>query len=172
MHRMKVMQGYSTLMHLSTRFHLWLSPGLLLLGLGFLLLAASQAQAAEYRSILPQKAIAYDAPSAASKKLYVLPQGYPVEVIVNLGEWLKVRDQQSGLSWVAGKDLDTKRMVLVTKSTDIKALESADAKLLATVEKDVVLELVSSRINKGWVKVKHQDGITGYIQSSTVWGLH
>lgn len=128
--------------------------------------------AAEYRSIMPQKAIAYDAPSVASKKLYVMAQGYPVEVIVDLGAWLKVRDQRSGLSWVEGKDLEKKRMVLVTDNADIKAAGSAEAKLLATVEKNVVLELVSPNINKGWVKVKHQDGVTGYIQSSVVWGLH
>lgn len=120
----------------------------------------------------PLKAIAYDAPSTQSNKLYVMGQGYPVEVIVNLGAWLKVRDQRSGLSWVEGKDLDKKRMVLVTDNTDIKAAESLESKLLATIEKDVVLELLSPKINKGWVKVKHRDGIMGYVQSSAIWGLY
>lgn len=166
------MQKYRTLTVFSSRFDWLSSPSLALLSLGFCLSFSGQALAAEYRSIVPQKAIAYDAPSAASKKLYVMPQGYPVEVIVNLGAWLKVRDQQSGLSWVEGKDLDKKRMVLVTSHADIKEAESAEAKLMATVEKDVVLELVSPNLNKGWVKVKHQDGITGYIRSSAVWGLH
>ncbi len=164
------MKKYSIFQYFSSRIRFALNPSLVLLSLGFSF--AMSAQAAEYRSVLPQKAIAYDAPSAASKKIYVMDQGYPVEVIVDLGAWLKVRDQRSGLSWVEGKDLDKKRMVLVTDQTDIKSAESLDAKLLATVEKDVVLELLSPRINKGWVKVKHQDGITGYIQSSAVWGLH
>ncbi len=167
-----VMQKYRTLKYFFTRLNSCSNPSLALLSLGFCLLLIGPVNAAEYRSVLPQKAIAYDAPSAASKKLYVMAQGYPVEVIVDLGAWLKVRDQRSGLSWVEGKDLDKKRMILVTDQTDIKAAESLEAKLLATVEKDVVLELLSPRINKGWVKVKHQDGITGYIQSSAVWGLH
>jgi SH3-like domain-containing protein len=98
--------------------------------------------------------------------------GYPVEIIVNLGEWVKVRDQLSGLSWIEGKYLDTKRTVLVTDNTDIKEAEGADSKLLATVEKDVVLDLLSPKINNGWVKVKHQGGIVGYIQSSAIWGLY
>lgn len=149
-----------------------LNPTLAMLSLGFSLCFATQAQAAEFRSVMPAKAIAYDAPSAQSNKLYVMGQGYPVEVIVNLGAWVKVRDQRSGLSWVEGKDLDTKRMVLVTDNTDIKVAESLESKLLATVEKDVVLELLSPNINKGWVKVKHRDGIMGYIQSSAIWGLH
>ncbi len=150
----------------------WMNPGLLLLSLGFSLCMSMHVQAADFRSILPVKAITYDAPSSASKKLYIMHHGYPVEIIVNLGEWVKVRDQRSGLSWVAGKDLATKRTVVVTDNTEIKEAENAESKLLATVEKDVVLDLVSAKINRGWVRVKHRDGITGYIQSSAIWGLY
>jgi len=153
-------------------FSLWLNPSLILLSLGFSLSLPMPAQAADFRSILPVKAITYDAPSAASKKLYIMNHGYPVEVIVNLGEWVKVRDQRSGLSWVEGKDLATKRTVVVTDNTDIKEAGNAASKLLATVEKDVVLDLVSANIANGWVKVKHRDGIVGYIQSSAIWGLY
>ncbi len=151
---------------------LWINPSLALLGLGFSLLLSFNVQAADFRSIISEKAITYDAPSAASNKLFIMSRGYPVEVIVNLGEWVKVRDQRSGLSWVEGKDLDTKRTVIVTDDTEIKEIEAMDSKLLATVEKDVVLDLIDNRINKGWVKVKHQNGITGYIQSSAIWGLY
>jgi SH3-like domain-containing protein len=150
----------------------WLNPSLVLLSLGFSLIFTTSANAAEFRSILPAKAISYDAPSAESNKVYIMKQGYPVEVIVNLGAWVKVRDQQSGLSWLEGKDLDSKRMLIVTDTTEIRDAENTNAKLLATVEKDVVLELLSPNIINGWVKVKHLDGITGYIQSSTIWGLH
>ncbi len=152
-------------------FSLRLNRSLILLGLGFSLCVPTLVQAANFRSILPEKAIAYDAPSAEAVKLYIMQQGYPVEVVVNLGAWVKVFDQRSDLSWVAGKDLDVKRTVLVTDNTEIKEKESADAKLLGLVEKDVVLELLSPSINKGWVKVKHRDGIVGYIQSSAIWGL-
>ncbi|MGJ8619198.1 MAG: SH3 domain-containing protein [Methylophilaceae bacterium] len=161
--------------HLFSKFNIMVSrlnPSKVLLGLGFSLCIAMHAHAGDFRSILPAKAITYDAPSAASKKLFIMNHGYPVEIIVNLGEWVKVRDQLSGLSWIEGKDLDTKRTVLVTDNTDIKEAEGADSKLLATVEKDVVLELVSPNINNGWVKVKHQGGIVGYIQSSAIWGLY
>lgn len=132
----------------------------------------AQAHAADFRSILPEKTISYDAPSAEATKLYIMRQGYPVEVIVNLGAWVKVRDQQGSLSWVAGKDLGTARTVLVIASTDVREAESAEAKLLATVEKDVVLEVLSPSLNQGWVKIKHRDGLVGYVQSSAIWGLY
>lgn len=153
-------------------FFSWLKASRVLVFACFSLFLTMQVQAADFRSVLPLKAIAYDAPSAESNKLYIMNQGYPVEVIVDLGAWVKVRDQQSGLSWLEGKDLDAKRMVLVTDRTDIKETESVDGKLVATVEKDVVLELLSPNMNWGWIKVKHQNGMAGYIQSSAIWGFH
>jgi len=148
-------------------------PSLILLSLTLLSLVFSySAQALEYRSIAAPKAILFDAPSAEATKIYILNQGYPVEVIVNLGAWIKVRDQLGSLSWVEGKNLNSKRTVLVTTKTDIKSAEDSASALVATVEKDVVLDMLSPTIKNGWVKVKHRDGITGYIQSSAVWGAN
>lgn len=166
------MDGMKSALSTFKIFSSWLNPSLALLCLGFSLGFALPAQAADFRSILPPKAITYDAPSAESNKMYIMHQGYPVEVIVNLGSWVKVRDQRGGLSWVEGKDLDSKRMVLVTDQSDIREGESIASTLLATIEPDIVLELVSPSINQGWVKVKHRDGLVGYIQSSAIWGAH
>ncbi len=141
-----------------------------LLGLFSLVFAAS-AQA-EFRSIAPVKAVLYDAPSLEASKLYILSQGYPVEIIVNLSGWLKVRDALGGLNWIESKQLSPKRTVLVITKAEIKAGEDAASALLATVEPDVVLELVSPLNKNGWVKVKHRDGVVGYVQASAVWGLH
>ncbi len=130
------------------------------------------AQAIEFRSVAPAKAVLYDAPSKEASKVYILSSGYPVEIIVNLGDWVKVRDQLGGLSWIDSKQLSAKRTVLVLEKTDIKAAEDAASNMLATVEKDVVLELVSPTIKNGWVKVKHRDGITGFVQASSLWGAN
>jgi SH3-like domain-containing protein len=128
--------------------------------------------ALEFRSIAPAKAVMYDAPSKEASKLYILGAGYPVEVIVNLGDWVKVRDNQSGLSWVESKSLSAKRMVLVLAKTEIKASEDVASALIATVEKDVVLELVAGGANNNWVKVKHRDGVTGFVLVDKLWGAN
>jgi SH3-like domain-containing protein len=128
------------------------------------------AHAIDFRSVVPAKAILYDAPSLEATKLYILSNAYPVEIIVNLGDWVKVRDQEGGLSWIESKHLSAKRTVLVTEHTEIKAAENANSPMLATVEKDVVLEMLSPIIKNGWVKVKHRDGIIGFVQASTLWG--
>jgi SH3-like domain-containing protein len=130
------------------------------------------AQALEFRSIVPPKAVSYDAPSKEAVKLYILSGGYPVEVIVDLGDWTKVRDQLGSLSWIENKQLSSRRMVLVIAKTDIKAAEDPASALLATVEKDVMLEQVSPAIKNGWVKVKHRDGIMGFVQIGSLWGVN
>ena len=152
-------------------FLLCLNPSFVFLSLGFSLFAPIHGYAAEFRSIQSPKVIAYDAPSVEATKVYIMMEGYPVEIVVNLGAWVKVRDQARGLSWVEDKDLSDKRTVLVTDNAEIKASENMNSTLLATVEKGVILELLSPNINHGWVKVKHRDGIIGYIQSSAIWGL-
>ena len=130
------------------------------------------ANSLEFRSVAPAKAVLYDAPSLEATKLYILNAGYPVEIIVDLGDWFKVRDQLGGLSWVQNKHLTTKRTVLTIEKADNKFAENADSTLLATVEKDVTLELVSPVINNGWVAVKHRDGIVGFVHASALWGAN
>ena len=129
------------------------------------------AAALEYRSVAVPKAILYDAPSLQGKKLYLIGQGYPVEVIVNLGDWIKVRDNQGGLNWAEAKQLSAaKRTVLVTQSqAEIHQSADAGSNLVAKLDKDVVLELLEPGKN-GWIKVKHRDGLTGYMLASATWG--
>ena len=129
-------------------------------------------QALEFRSIALAKVITYDAPSKEASKLYILGNGYPVEVIVNLGDWIKVRDKQGGLSWVESQSLATKRTVLVLAKADMRVAEDPASALVATLEKDTVLELVDGGINNNWVKVKHRDGLTGFVQVDKLWGAN
>ena len=128
------------------------------------------ALALDFRSIAPTKAILYDAPSTQAGKLYILYNGYPVEIIVDLGAWVKVRDALGALSWIETKQLSTKRTVLVLTPSAIYLSEDLNSTLVATIEKDVTLTLVSSGLKNGWVKVKHRDGLIGFMQVSTLWG--
>ncbi len=130
------------------------------------------AVALEYRSVAVPKAILYDAPSNSAKKILLLSQYYPVEIIVNLGDWIKVRDAQGSISWVEAKQLSSKRTVMVNiNHAEIRQLAQASSALMATLDKAVVLEVVDLKLNNGWLKVKHRDGIIGYILISSTWGF-
>jgi SH3-like domain-containing protein len=138
-----------------------------------LMLTPLLAEALEFKSVAVPKATLYDAPSASAKKILLLSQNYPVEIIVNLGEWLKVRDAQGAISWVEAKQLSDRRTVMViTANAEIRTGADAASNLLATLEKDVVLEIADAKLTNGWLKIKHRDGMTGFILISSVWGFN
>ena len=132
----------------------------------------SQSAYAEFRSVASAKTILYEAPSATTKRVYLVGEGYPLEIIVNLGDWLKVRDPYGTLSWAESKNLQSKRTVIVKvdKANIYKEPESKST-LVATIEKDVVIELSDPLITNGWIKVRYQQDLDGYIQTSQVWGI-
>lgn len=141
-----------------------------LLGIFFLLLPAL-AVATDFRSVAVPKAVLFDAPSVSATKVFLLNQFYPVEIIVNLGDWLKVRDAEGGIFWVEAKSLAPTRTIIVTAATDIRQEAQDDAPVVAHAEQSVILELVDPVPNGGWLKVKHAHGITGFIRFTSVWGI-
>lgn len=148
---------------------------LTLAGLLGISLIPGLAAALEYRSVAVPKAVLYDAPSGQAKKLFVIGEGYPVEVIVNLGNWIKVRDHFGTLSWIEAKDLDNKRSLIVkANGAELRSAPDAAAKAITRVEKDVLLEMAEppsmDAAGNSWIKVRHRDGLTGYIKATSVWG--
>lgn len=136
-----------------------------------MLMMPSMASALDFRSIAVTKAVLFDAPSSQAKKLFLIWQDYPVEVIVNLGDWVKIRDNQGGLTWVEAKNLSPKRTVIVVNGpVELRAAAEGSSDVLSRLEKDVVLDLVESAPG-GWAKVKHRDGLVGYVPATAVWGL-
>ena len=136
-----------------------------------LVLLPFSAAALEFKSVANHKTVLYDAPSASAKKILIMSQFYPLEVIVNLGDWIKVRDAQGAISWIEAKNLAAKRTVMVVaNNAEIRAEASATSTLLATLDKDVLLEVVDTKLTNGWLKVKHRDGITGFVLVASVWG--
>lgn len=139
--------------------------------LSTLVLLPVSAAALEFKSVSEHKTVLYDAPSASGKKTLILGQNYPLEVIVNLGDWIKVRDAQGAINWIEAKYLSSKRTVLVNAvSAELRAEPAVNSALLAIIEKDVVLEIADAQLSNGWLKVKHRDGVQGFVQVTSVWG--
>lgn len=139
----------------------------------FVLLAslAGAVQAVDYRSVEPAAAVLYDTPSQKGKKLYLIKALTPVEVVVRLEGWSKVRDAEGTLAWIETKYLTEKRTVLVTAARgEIRQADRPEAPLLLELDKWVALEYLD-KATTGWVKVRHRDGATGFIRSTQVWGL-
>ena len=132
--------------------------------------ALSSAGAADYRSVQDNAAVLYDAPSRQATPLYVVSRSYPLEVIVNLEAWVKVRDHAGALTWIEKKALSDKRMLLVTASAAEARLRPEDAApAVFSAAQNVVLELLEVAPN-GWLRVRHSDGATGFVRAASVWG--
>ena len=138
--------------------------------LATLALAASGAAAAEFRTVEESAAVLYDTPSRAATRLFVVSRHYPLEVIVNLDAWIKVRDHTGALAWIEAKALGAKRMVLVTGALAEARVRPEDAAPIAFVAaQNVALELVEV-VPAGWLRVRAADGADGYVRASQVWG--
>ena len=55
--------------------------------------------AVDYVSVSAASAVLYDAPSTKGEKLFVVNRYTPLEQIVTLDQWVKVRDHEGGLYW-------------------------------------------------------------------------
>ncbi len=137
----------------------------------FLVSAASAALAVDYRSVSVPAAILYDSPSQQGKKLYLIKAQTPVEVVVRLEGWFKVRDAEGSLAWIESRSLAERRMLVVTAPRgEIRQSDRPEAPLVAELDKWVAVEFVEAA-SPGWAKVRHKDGEAGYIRSTQVWGL-
>ena len=131
---------------------------------------APLAHALDYRTVV-EAAPVYDAPSAKSKPLFVVPAGTPVELVVSLEGWSKVRDSRGDLAWIEKKQLAEKRNVIVrAERAQVRAAAEEKATLVFEAERDVVLELVET-VPGGWARVRHRDGQSGFLKAPQVWGL-
>ncbi len=126
--------------------------------------------ALEFFSIADSAVIMYDAPSLKAGKVFVASRHLPVEAIVKVEGWVKVRDSGGGLAWVEEKTLSNKRYVIVT-APQAEAYQAADinSPLLFEAQQNVVMEWLEPAVN-GWIKVRHRDGQSGYIRTQQVWG--
>jgi SH3-like domain-containing protein len=147
-----------------------LGRGLTILGMAVSMFPSLAIAALEFYSINDNVAIMYDAPSLKAGKLYVASRNLPVEAIVKVDGWVKVRDSEGALAWVEEKALSEKRYIIVTSPlADVYQVATTNSPLMFQVQQGVILEWLEPPAN-GWVRVRHRDGQTGYVRTSQVWG--
>jgi SH3-like domain-containing protein len=141
-------------------------------------LAGGAADAAEYRTTTEAPTVLYDAPSLRARPLFVYGRDVPLEVLVVVEGWTKIRDVSGAFGWIPNKSLADKRMLLVrTQVAEIRANPDDASPIVFRAEQNVLLDLAESAASPGttttpgWVKVRHRDGQTGYVRLSQVFGL-
>jgi|SRR5437667_4528577 len=143
------------------------------IALGMLFTAlGSPAWAGDFRSTTEAATILYDAPSTKAQKVAVLGRDYPVEIIVNLDTWAKVRDATGALAWLEKKALSEKRTLIVRAPlAEVVGSPDPGAVVVFKAELGVLLDLVDATPVNGMVSVRHRDGQAGFVRVAQVWGL-
>jgi SH3-like domain-containing protein len=128
---------------------------------------------AEFISVKVKQAVLFEGPSKTTEKMFIVTEGYPLKVLVNLKDWKKVKDHSGKISWIEAKNIQQERTVLILKDDAVIFNEANDkSHKLANVDKFVVLKLNSPMLIGSWVQVKTQiEGLVGFINSKEVWGL-
>lgn len=133
-------------------------------------LATGTAHAAEFRSVASETATLYDTDSQQGARLYTIRRYTPVEVVIQLGGWVKIRDSAGDIAWIEGKDLTSQRTVVVTAAkASIHKEPDEKSPVAFQAERSVALERLGSP-KPGWINVRHIDGEAGYIKISNIWG--
>jgi SH3-like domain-containing protein len=124
---------------------------------------------AEFRSVSETVAVLYDAPSVKARKLYVVSQGYPFEVVVMVEGWSKVRDANGDLTWIENRYLADRRTVLVKAPVaQVRETAADSAPVVFQAQQNVLLELLE--VSGQWLRVRHRDGQVGYLRVTQAWG--
>jgi SH3-like domain-containing protein len=141
-------------------------------GIVFLISLQQAALAAEFRSVGENFAVLYDAPSAKSKKVYVMGRGYPLEVVVTLEGWTKVRDASGELFWVENSNLSKDHHTVLVKApiADVRQTADDSSPLVFQAQRNVILDLVETT-GTGWAHVSHPDGQSGFVKLNQIWGV-
>jgi SH3-like domain-containing protein len=148
------------------------------LALAAVLAMALPAGAAEFRSTAEAATVLYDAPSAKAKPMFVLGRYTPLEVIVPLEGWTKVRDVGGSIGWVEKRALaDRRSLVVRVPVAEVRAQPDDAAPIVFRAEQHVLLELAelatgaTKTASPGWVSVRHRDGQAGFVRIAQVFGL-
>jgi len=132
-------------------------------------LGAAPALALDFKAVAENAAILYDGPTTKSSKLFVVNKGYPLEVVVSVEGWVKVRDANGAFSWVEAKQLTDKRTVMVkVPVAEVRVKPDDGAPVAFQAQQNVLLDLVT--VSGGWLQVRHRDGGSGYVRAQHVWG--
>jgi SH3-like domain-containing protein len=142
------------------------------------MLVGGLAGAADYRTTAEAPTLLYDAPSTKARPLFVYGRDVPLEVLVVVEGWTKIRDYGGVFGWIPNKSLADKRVMLVrVPVAEIRANPDDASPIVFRAEQSVLLDLAESASSPGttatpgWVKVRHRDGQSGYVRVNQVFGL-
>jgi len=141
-------------------------PALLLCLLA--LSVAAPAGAAEYVSVNKDGANIRSAPDPKKDLLWEVYKDFPLQVLKRQKDWAQVKDFEGDQGWIFSNLISKdKRVIVKSNSVNMRSEPNKDAKVVATVKYGVVFTPLEKKGE--WLKVKHEDGTSGWISNALVW---
>ncbi|MEO8383796.1 MAG: SH3 domain-containing protein [Betaproteobacteria bacterium] len=124
-----------------------------------------------FGSIGAKPAILYDGLSTKANKIFILSSFHPVEILVKLDKWTKIRADGNVVGWMENSFFGDKRFVqVIGTSAEIRAAPNGSASVIFEAQRSVVLESTGPASTDGWMPVRHRDGQIGFVRLTQVWG--
>jgi SH3-like domain-containing protein len=148
----------------------WISLLLLLLTLS----VCGQAAGITMVSVGGEKVNLRKGPSTKYPIIWELGKGFPLRVLETKGNWIKVSDFESDVGWIY-KNLVSKKPHLIVQTNkvsrariNIRSGPGTKYEIVGKAEYGVVFETLKR--GDGWVKVRHEKGLTGWVKRNLLWG--
>ncbi len=101
--------------------------------------------------------------------------GFPLKVLSRKGKWVKVKDFEGDTGWIYSSYVNSEQHMIVKvnkgkkKKINIRSGPSTNYKKVGQAYYGVVFQTLEQK--KGWAKVKHESGLTGWVKRSLLWGF-
>ena len=142
----------------------------LFLGITLLLLSATAANAIHLVSIAADNVNMRTGPSEDQPVLWILDEGYPLQVLDKQGNWLKISDFEGDIGWVREDMVNrTPHLIVKKKVIHIRSGPGTNYKSLIKADYGVVFKTIE-RGDNGWVKIEYENGLVGWVLRTLVWG--
>ena len=122
-------------------------------------------------SIKLQKANVRRGPSTKYAIVMELGRHWPLRVLdVASNGWLKVQDYEGDRGWVSPSIVvsDPVYVIATLETCNVRRGIGTEHPVAFTCEKGVILKVLDEQ--KGWLKVRHTDGDTGWMSAKIVFG--
>jgi SH3-like domain-containing protein len=136
---------------------------------GALLALGGADSRAEIRTVAVSTANFRAGPSFKEPILFSADRYFPVEVIGQSKDWVRVRDFQGDEAWIAASLLGQARAVVVSADVvNVREKPSRDSIVVHTAEQGAVFVVAGRR--GPWVSVADAEGVIGWIHEGVLWG--
>lgn len=101
-------------------------------------------------------------------------QGFPLNVLERKSGWAKVSDFEKDTGWIHDSLLSKKEYVIVKvhrgnkKKINIRSGPGTSNDVVGQAFYGVVFERLEKK--SGWLKVRHETGLVGWIKQTLLWG--